>query len=87
MSKGRDRTVYRRDDGQWANKRNDADRASSLHRTQKDAEGAARDMLRRQGGGELTTKGRDGRIRGKDTIAPGKTPIRRRTANTSTQSA
>ncbi len=27
MSKGRDRTVFRRD-GDWVNKRNDADRAS-----------------------------------------------------------
>ena len=34
MSKGRDRTVYQRSDGQWANKRNDSGRASSLHDTQ-----------------------------------------------------
>lgn len=74
MSKGRDRTVYRRDDGSWVNKRNDADRASSVHDTQKDAEGAARDMLQNQGGGELTTQGRDGRFRSKDTIAPGNDP-------------
>lgn len=75
MSKGRDRTVYRRDDGSWVNKRNDADRASSVHSTQKAAEEAARGMLNRQGGGELTTKGRDGLIRSKDTIAPGRDPI------------
>jgi hypothetical protein len=31
-------------------------------------------MLKNQGGGELTTKGVDGRIRSKDTIAPGKDP-------------
>lgn len=74
MSKGRDRTVYRRQPGEWANKRNDSDRASSLHRTQREAEDAARDMLHRQGGGELTTKGVDGRIRSKDTIAPGNDP-------------
>lgn len=74
MSKGRDRSVSRRSDGTWANKRNDASRASSLHRTQKDAEQAAREMLRNQGGGELTTKGVDGKIRSKDTIAPGKDP-------------
>ena len=75
MSKGRDRTVYRRQDGNWVNKRNDVDRASSLHRTQREAEGAARDMLGRQGGGELTTQGRDGRFRSKDTIAPGNDPF------------
>lgn len=75
MSKGQDRTVFRREDGQWANQRNDADRASSLHPTQVAAEAAARQMLRNQGGGELTTKGRDGRFRSKDTIAPGNDPF------------
>lgn len=74
MSKGRDRTVYRREDGQWANKRNDADRASSLHDTQREAENAAREMLHNQGGGELITMGRDHKIRSKDTIAPGNDP-------------
>jgi len=74
MSKGRDRTVYRRDDGAWVNKRNDAGRASSVHTTQKDAERSAKDMLKNQGGGELTTKGVDGRIRSKDTIPPGNDP-------------
>ena len=74
MSKGRDRTVSQRPDGQWANKRNDADRASSLHRTQTGAEKAARGMLKNQGGGELTTKGENGKIRSKDTIPPGHDP-------------
>ncbi|MCU7933227.1 MAG: DUF2188 domain-containing protein [Candidatus Thiodiazotropha sp. (ex Codakia rugifera)] len=75
MSKGRDRTISRREDGSWANKRNDADKASSLHSTQKEAIDAARDMLSNQGGGELITKGRDGRIRSKDTIHPGNDPF------------
>ncbi len=75
MSKGRDRMVYRRSDGQWANKRNDSDRASSLHGTQAAARRAARRMLRNQGGGELTTSGRSGRIRSKDTIPPGNDPF------------
>ncbi len=66
--------VYRRTDGSWANKRNDADRASSVHRTQREAEKAAREMLKNQGGGELTTKGIHGQIRSKDTIAPGNDP-------------
>lgn len=74
MSKDRDRTVYRRSDGKWSNKRNDSSRASGIHDTQKAAENEARGMLRRQGGGELTTMGRDGRIRSKDTIAPGADP-------------
>ncbi len=74
MSKGRDRTVYRRDDGEWVNKRNDADKASSVHDTQGNAEKAAREMLQNQGGGELTTMGRGGVIRSKDTIPPGNDP-------------
>ena len=68
MSKGKDRTVYRRDDGLWANKLNDANRASSLHQTQREAERSAKAMLLNQGGGELTTKGVEGKIRSKDTI-------------------
>lgn len=70
--KARDRTVYRNADGDWINKRNDAGRASSVHNTQDAAERAAREMLRNQGGGELTTIGRDRLIRSKDTIAPGR---------------
>ncbi len=31
-------------------------------------------MLENQGGGELTVKGRDQKIRSKDTIAPGNDP-------------
>ena len=76
MSKPQDRTVYQGDDGKWRNKRNDAGRASSAHDTQRAAQDAARRMLKRQGGGELTTKGVDGKIRDKDTVAPGNDPRR-----------
>jgi len=74
MSKGRDRTVYQLPDGRWANKRNDADKASSLHDTQREAWDAARENLSNQGGGELTVMGRGGRIVSKDTIPPGHDP-------------
>ena len=74
MSKPQDRTVSRRPDATWENKRNDASRASSVHRTQKEAQDAARQMLKNQGGGELATKGVDGKIRDKDTVAPGNDP-------------
>ena len=74
MSKRRDRTVTPRPDGTWANKRNDAGRASSLHGTQREAEAAAKGMLKRQGGGELSVMGENGRVRSKDTIAPGRDP-------------
>ena len=74
MSKPRDRTVSRRPDKQWENKRNDSSRATSLHRTQEQAQNAARQNLKNQGGGELTTKGTNGRIRDKDTVVPGNDP-------------
>jgi hypothetical protein len=74
MSKDRDRTISKRPDGTWANKRNDADRASSIHNTQKDAIAAGKRLLEKQGGGELTTKGVEGKIRSKDTISPGNDP-------------
>lgn len=74
MSKDRDRTVFRRGT-EWVNKRNDSDRASTVHKTQAEAEASARKMLANQGGGELTTKGRNGLIRSKDTISPGNDPI------------
>lgn len=71
-SKGR--IVFRNEDGGWVNKGVDASRAASVHRTQAEAERAARANLVNQGGGELITKGRDGKIRSKDTIAPGHDP-------------
>ena len=69
------RIVYPRKDGLWVNKKTDSERASSLHPTQSDAEQSARDMLRRSGGGELITKGIDGKIRSKDTIPPATDPF------------
>ena len=74
MSKDQDRMVSPTPDGKWANKRNDADRASSVHDTQNEAVDAAREMLKNQGGGELSVQGEDGRIRSKDTISPGHDP-------------
>ena len=74
MSKKQDRMVYKRPDGKWANKRNDAGRPAGLHSTQKEAENSAREMLVKDGGGELITKGVNGKIRSKDTIAPGNDP-------------
>ncbi len=74
MSKGRDRTVSPRSDGKWDNKRNDANRASSVHNTQREAQNAARANLKNQGGGELTTQGRNGQFRDKDTVSPGNDP-------------
>jgi len=70
MSKSR--IVFRRDDGQWVNKVAGAERAGSIHGKQIEAVDAARTMLHRAEGGELIIKGRDGKIRSKDTIPSGK---------------
>jgi Uncharacterized protein conserved in bacteria (DUF2188) len=74
MSKPQDRVVYLRPDGKWANKRNDASKASTLHDTQAEAVEAAHQMLENSGGGELTVQGRDHVFRCKDTVAPGNDP-------------
>ncbi|GAB6194360.1 DUF2188 domain-containing protein [Desulfocastanea catecholica] len=71
MSKGRDRTISRRPDKTWENKRNDAIRPTSVHSTQRAAIDAARKNLANQGGGEVIIKGVNGRIREKNTIPPG----------------
>lgn len=68
------RTVSQRDDGRWANKKDGAERASSLHNTQAEAAKAAREALKSSGGGELKIKGQDGKIRAKDTIPPKRDP-------------
>jgi Uncharacterized protein conserved in bacteria (DUF2188) len=74
MSKDTDRTVYQNEDGSWSNKRNSASRPADKHPTQKAAIEAAKENLMNAGGGELTIKGRDGKIRSKDTIGGGNDP-------------
>lgn len=74
MTKKPDRTVYQRPtDKKWVDKRNDADRGF-VHDTQKDAIESAKEKITNQGGGELTVKGRDGKIRSKDSVAGGNDP-------------
>jgi hypothetical protein len=75
MSKKQDRIVFRNENNQWVNKLNSAGRASSIHDTQREATVAAKSMLTKQGGGELIVKGRNGTIRSKDTVSPGKDPF------------
>ena len=73
MSKSQHRIIYRTDNG-WANKRSDAARPTSLHNTQREAYNAAKEILIRQGGGEIPIKGSFGRIRERSTIVPGSEP-------------
>jgi hypothetical protein len=74
-----DRTVSRRPDGSWANKKDGASRAAGLHHTQAEAAKEAKEMLQNSGGGELKIKNEQGKIRSKDTIAPGnESPVKDR---------
>jgi hypothetical protein len=73
MPNSNDRYVVKHEDG-WAVKKGGADRASSLHRTQADAEAAAKQIVKNLGGGEVRIQGRDGKFRDSDTVAPGNDP-------------
>ena len=64
----KDRHVVPHKDG-WAVKRPGADRASSVHDTQRDAIDRARDIAR-DSKGEVVIHGRDGKIRDKDSYGP-----------------
>ena len=63
------------DGDDWVVRRSGAERASSRHDTQREAEQRAAEILRNVGGGGRVTQGRDRRIRSKDTIAPARDPL------------
>jgi hypothetical protein len=62
------REVVPNPDGGWDVKKPGAARASAHYDKQSDAVDRARDILKNDGGGELRTHGRDGKIRSSDTI-------------------
>jgi hypothetical protein len=64
-----------REGNEWVVKKPGADRASSRHATQREADQRAAEILRNAGGGERITHGRDGKIRSKDTIPPARDPF------------
>jgi hypothetical protein len=66
-----DRIVQQRPDGDWEVVKENHKRASAVMPTQGEAIDRARPIVRNAGGGELRIKGRDGRFRDSDTIAPG----------------
>lgn len=68
------RNVFKNKSGQWVSQSQASDQPTSLHLTQYEAINAARNDLRNSGGGELIIHGEDGKIREKDTIAPGNDP-------------
>lgn len=68
------RIVQQREDRRWEVKAPRAERASSTHERQSDAIDRARTILQNDGGGELTIKDRNGKIRDSDTGPPGNDP-------------
>jgi hypothetical protein len=68
MDGGWDCTVFCRKDGRWISRSNGGDGVMTVHDTKKEAIDAARAMLSHHGGGRLTVKGKDGRVKIKDTI-------------------
>lgn len=75
MAKSTNRHVVPSRKGGWDVKKPGAKRASSHHRTQSEAIGRARDIVRYRGGGEVRIHGRDGRIRDSNTTGGGNDPI------------
>lgn len=68
------RIVQQRPDKQWEVVKPHAERASAVTPTQLDAQNRGRQILGNIGGGELTIKNREGRIRDSDTVSPGRDP-------------
>jgi hypothetical protein len=73
MSKN-NRHVVPNPGGGWDVKAPGAARASSHHDTQAQAERAAKDIVRNQGGGEVRIHRPSGQIRDSDTVGPGNDP-------------
>lgn len=74
MSKKNDRYVVK--DGQgWAVKKAGRSTAESKHRTQQEAERAAKETVRDLGGGEVRIQNQKGRWRDSDTVAPAPDPF------------
>lgn len=69
-----DRHVVKNPEGGWDVKAPGAKRASAHEKTQGAAEKAAKKIVGNAGGGEVVIHGRDGKIRDKDTVAPGNDP-------------
>jgi hypothetical protein len=61
-------------DGGWDAKGERAERASSHHDTQAEAEAAAKRYAGNQGGGEVRLHRPDGTIRDSDTVRPARDP-------------
>jgi Uncharacterized protein conserved in bacteria (DUF2188) len=69
-----DRHVVKNPGGGWDVKAPGAKKASAHKDTQAGAEKVAKQIVGNAGGGEVVIHGRDGKIRDKDTVAPGNDP-------------
>lgn len=58
----------------WAVVKPGAERASGIFDTQREAEGRAKEIVRREGGGEVRIHNRKGQIRDSDTVPPANDP-------------
>ena len=70
MATSNQRHVVQHADGGWAVKKPHAERVSSRHQTQAQAQTRAKEILSHGGGGEAVTHKRDGSIRQSDTVYP-----------------
>lgn len=68
------RHVVPNPDGGWDVRKPGADRASSHHSTQREAEKRAKEILGNAGGGEAVIHDREGKIRDSDTVPPARDP-------------
>ena len=68
------RIVQKRDDGGWEVRKPGSGRASAVAGTQAEGIARAREILGKDGGGEMQVRGVNGKIRAQDTIAPGNDP-------------
>jgi hypothetical protein len=78
---GKDRIVYRKENGKWADEAAGAERAAALFDTQAEAIASARARLERGSGGELIIKGEDGQIRQKLSVGRTSDPLPPRDSN------
>jgi hypothetical protein len=60
---------------EWAVKAGNAQRASGVYGTQREAERAAKHIVENRGGGEVRIQGRSGQWRDSDTVSGGNDPI------------
>jgi hypothetical protein len=74
MSRRNERHVTPHPDGGWQVEKPGSGRASARTPTQAEAVDRAREILGRDGGGEVVIHRPDGTIRDSDTVAPGNDP-------------